>query len=299
MLRRIRAAVIAGALAALASLPASGQQQPPPPGEPDVRIAGTLSTKPLLTTAVRALKQQKDLLIAVSAGLTSADALDALAQGQADIAIVTRPLTGQDRAKYPSLDFDTVPIGMEVVALGIANDLWQAGVRALTKKQLRAIYEQKITNWKDTGGPDEKITFFNFEQGAGVWEIFAQWLYGDNLKAPLPKFEKVANNQDARDDLEFTPGSMAPIDVSFVDGTRCHALGLQFLDHIVTPTPDQVAAGHYPMTRPILAITIGRPTLSIRAVTDFLTGPSGQALLKSAGNMGVDTVPTPAPTPGH
>ncbi len=281
-------------------LSALGQEQQAEQTErPDVRIAAPLSTKALVTALARVMKQEKGLRIAVSADLTSVDARDALAQDQADIALLTRPLTIRDRAQYPDLDFVAIPIGMEVVALGVANDLWEAGVRAITQEQMRDIYEKKITNWKEAGGPDEKITLFTFEQGEGIWEIFAQWLYGDNRMAPLPKLEAVANSADARDDLEFIPGSIAPMGASFVDGARCHALGIGSGAQAVRPTAEAVAANAYPMVRPIIMVMVGRPTLAIRTVTEYLTGPSGQALVKTFGALGVQAVPKPSATPAH
>jgi phosphate transport system substrate-binding protein len=300
MFRRIPALLIVGAFSALTILPAPGQGLAPVPNErPDVRIAATVSTKPLATGVARAIKQQKGLLVTVAAGLTGADALDALAQDQADIALLTRQLTIRDRAEYPELDLVTVPIGMQVVALGISNDLWTAGLRVITPEQMRGIYEQKITNWKDVGGPDEKITLFTFEQGAGIWEILATWLYVDNRKAPLPKVEAVATSEDARDDLEFTPGSIAPLGATFVDDARCHALGIRCTDHVGRPTPLEVALNRYPAVRPIIAVMVGRPALAIRTVTEYLTGPAGQALVRSTGALGVDAFPKPSPTPAR
>jgi phosphate transport system substrate-binding protein len=296
MVRRIPALLLTVALTALAVFRAPGEEAQPDE-QADVRIAAAVSTKPLLIAVARALKQDQGLRIAVSTELTSPEALDALAQDQADIALLTRPLTGEDRALYPALELAIVPIGMETVALGIANDLWDAGLRAVTKDQMRDIYEQKITNWKDVGGPDEKITLFSFAQGAGVWEIFAEWLYGDNRKAPLPKVETVATSRDARDDLEFTPGSIALLGASFVDNSRCHALGIMLSGSATMPTPDQVAAKRYPIVRPLIAVTVGRPTLKIRAVTEFLTGIAGQALVKSTGALGLEAIPKPPPEP--
>jgi phosphate transport system substrate-binding protein len=265
--------------------------------EPDVRIAGPISTKPLLTALVRAMKEEKGLTIAIDTGLTSADAVDALAQEKAGIALMTRPLTGEERAQYPQFDLFTTPIGMEVVALGISNDLWEAGLHSVTKDAMRSIYEQKVTNWKEVGGPDEKITFLNPEQGLGIWEIFAEWLYGDNRKAPLPKVEKVNTGEDARDDLEFIPGAIAPIAAPLADGTRCHALGIDPPGKVARPTPEDVAKGAYSIARPILAVTVGQPVLAIRTVTEYLTSPAGQALLRKYGALGADAVPKPSPNP--
>ncbi len=66
----------------------------------------------------------------------------------------------------------------------VAKDVWDGGVKALSKEQIRDIYEGRITNWKDAGGKDQRIVFFNKEPGRGTWEVFAHWVYGDPKKAP-------------------------------------------------------------------------------------------------------------------
>jgi len=293
--RRIPAFILVGMLLRFGLLPAAGQDQTDE--KPDVRISASLSTMPLLTAASRILKEQKGLRIKIATHLTSVDDLDDLSAGNADLAFITKPLTGPDRARYPEMELVAVPVGMEVVAIGVSNDLWDAGVHTIKQQTMQDIYEQKVTNWKAVGGPDDKITLFSFEQGGGVWEIFATWLYGDARKAPLPKVDNVANSQDARDALEFTPGSIAPIGAALVDNDRCHALGVVVSGRAVAPTPDQVSSGAYPLVRPLVAVCNGRPTLNIRVVTEFLTSDAGQALIKGTGAMGLEAAPKPTPTP--
>jgi len=263
----------------------------------DVQMVGPFSTNQICEGVARSLKAQMGINIGSRMKLTNAEALDTLAQGSADIALLTGTLTGLQRANYPDLDFVEIPVGMEVVSVGVSTDVWDAGLHALPPDKMRAIYEQKIKNWKEVGGPDEPITFYNFEQGAGIWEIFAQWLYEDNRRAPLPKVQSVPNSADARDDLEFTPGAIVPIGAAYVDGTRCHSLGILLPAGATFPTAADVAAGKYPPVRPIIAVVIGRPTLNIKKVTEFLTGPAGQAMVRETGALGLDAVPKPPPAP--
>jgi phosphate transport system substrate-binding protein len=294
MARRVPVPVFLGAFLSFALLSARGQDQAgQPAAHVDVRIAGPVSTKPLVAGIAQAVAQASGIQIASKFDLTNADALDALSLGNADMVILTRALTGDDRAKYPDQELVAIPIGMEVVVLGVSDDLWSAGVHTMSPEAMRGIYEQKTTNWKALGGPDEKITFFNFAEGGGVWEAFADWLYGDNRKAATPNTQSVANSEDARDDIEFTAGSIVPMAVGFVDGSRCHALGLDIAGGVAQPTAADVAANRYPIARSLIAVVIGRPTLGIRAVTDFLTSPAGQALVKKTGALGLDAVPPP------
>jgi len=40
---------------------------------------------------------------------------------------------------------------------------------------------------------------------------------------------------------------------------------------------------------------VGRPSLAVRAVTEFLTGPAGQEMVRKSGDLGADAVPKPSP----
>jgi len=282
--------VFLGAIAAVGPL---CRAQDDTPQIQTVHVSASVSTEPLLAAAAEKLKQEKGLVLAVSTNITSSEDLDDLAQGRADMAFITRPISGLDRAKTPELELVGVPVGMQVVALGVSNDIWDAGVHSITQASMRGIYEQQITNWKDIGGPDVKITLFSFAQKGGVWEIFAQWLYGDNRHAPLPQVDAAASNQEARDNLEFSAGSIGPIGAGLVDGSRCHALGVDISGKVIAPTPEQVASGAYPLVRPMTAVSIGRPVNAVRVVTEFLTGPEGQKLVEKSGAFGLEAVPKP------
>lgn len=303
MIRLIQRGAIALLVAALLPMTCAAAGQ-----NIDVRIAATMSTRSLLGGLVPAMKKTNGLQLEFLPDVSSDVALTALVSGTVDMAFITRPVSGEDRAANPSFDLVSTPVGMQVVAIGVSNDIWDAGVRKISKDTMQSIYEKKITNWKDAGGPDAKIKFFNFPQGGGIWEIFAQWLYGDNRMAPYPKGDDAGANLDkrgnvmfapdsvgagldARGNLEFTPDSIAIMPALMADGARCHALALDLDGHTVSPTVADVASGAYPVVRPIIAVTLGLPALGTRAVTEYLKSAEGQEMVKKTGALGLDSVP--------
>ncbi len=296
-------------LLALSPAIASAQERPP-----DVRISAVLSTSDLARDWVRALKQQTKLEVVLTTGSMNADVIDDLAQHRADIAIISRPLTLEDRSQYSDLTLYPVPLGMQAIAIATSDDLWDAGVRSITREAMRDIYEGKTTNWQDLPhGPNENVILYNtmplvtFERtvprgqemassGQGIWETFAEWLYGDARKAPLPKTEQLANSGNVADALEFASGAIAPVAAAYADGYRCHALGIQVDSRVIYPSAKTVADQSYPIARPIIAVVLDQPNLNNRVVTDFLTGPKGQAILRKNGDYGREAVPTPTPS---
>src|SRR4029450_7663870 len=102
--------------------------------------------------------------------------------------------------------FKEIQIGEDAVALIVSKDVWDNGVRTLTKQQAKDIYEGKITNWKDVGGAMQRIAFFNKEPGRGTWEVFVHWIYGNPKLAPAVSFPEVGGNEESRNKGASTGG---------------------------------------------------------------------------------------------
>jgi phosphate transport system substrate-binding protein len=215
---------------------------------------------------------------------SSTAAIAAVGDGKAEIAISIRPLTGEDRAPFPEKRFQEAQIGSQALAMVVPREVWTTGVRALSREQIRGIYEGKITNWKVVGGDDRPIKFFNPAQGRGVWEFFVTWLYGDIRKAPLGTgFETVNGGEETRNVVEFHSGSLSVAPPAFVDGRGVFALAVRDESgEAVEPTPKNIAEKQYPIVRPLLLVTGQRPTGDTRRVIEFMCGSEGQALVRKS-----------------
>lgn len=249
-----------------------------------LRIVGSPTVMLPVSEAAQILRAERGLEIEISSLGGSGAGISAVGEGTAQIGMTSRHVTAEDRADYADVTLTEIQIGVQAVALGVAQDVWEAGVRAVTREQVRAIYEGKIHSWRELGGPDEKLVFFNREEGHGTWEAFAQWLYGETKRAPLTRFPTVPTDSEARNTIEFTPGSMVQISPLAIDGKRSYALGIKLEDgSIVSPTREASLSGKYPMTRPLILVVNDKPTLQVKIMTDFLLGSRGQELVKKHG----------------
>jgi phosphate transport system substrate-binding protein len=138
----------------------------------------------------------------------------------------SKHLTDADRAKYPKVNFNEIHIGEDAVALVVSRDVWEGGVRALTNRQVRDIYERRVTNWKQIAGPDRRIVFFNKEPGRGTWEVFVHWLYGNLKAAPQVSFPEVGGNEETHK-VASTKGAVSQLSSSWADGKTVFALALK------------------------------------------------------------------------
>lgn len=258
------------------------------PAAEALRVVGSTTVNPVVVRAAEKLKADKGLAIVVDTQGGSSGGITALADGRADVAMSSRPLNDGDRAKYPKVDFRPVEIGLDALAVVVAKDVWEGGVRALSAEQLRSIYDGSVKNWKELGGPDRRIAFFNKEPGRGTWEVFVHWLYGDAKKAPLVAHLEVGSNEEARTKVAGTPGGISQLSAAWADGQRVFPLAIRLPDgREVTPTKEHLADGTYPLARPLLLITNGPPSAAAKELFDYLLGPAGQQIVREAGYLGL------------
>lgn len=250
----------------------------------------------VLTEAAPAIKEQLgvDFKMATEGG--SSGGLMALGMDVANLAMTTRRMEAQDRAQFPSSTFDEALIGWQVLVLGVSRDVWESGVHALTREQMISIYEGDTRNWKQVGGPDEPVKFYNPKRGRGVWELFVTWLYTSQAMAPLgDKFETVVSYKDARDSVEFNRGSISVMPPSMVDGKSLFALGLKQRDgSVLTPTPETLSTDAYPLARPLLIVSGRRFAGTAKRLVEFLLSPKGQGFVRSVQFTPVGEAEAPA-----
>jgi len=251
-----------------------------------LRVNGSTTVNPIVAEAAEALRAERGLTIHVDTQGGSSGGIAALGDGRAEVAMLSRPIEDEDRTRFPRTRFQGTRIGSDAVALVVSRDVWEGGVKTLSKAQLKGLYEGKIRSWREVGGPDRRIAFFNKEPGRGTWEVFARWLYGDPKAAPLVSLPEVGANEEARNKVASTPGAISQLSAAWADGHRVFALGIRRDDgKTVRPTLAAVRDGSYPLSRPLLVVTHGPPRGEIKILIDFLLGPRGQALVEKHGYL--------------
>ena len=251
-----------------------------------ISVRGSAVAARALAVAAPILEKEYDIRLNFVAEPTGLDLVDKLGRDVFDVALVTRKLTGQEAALRPEKKFTEMQFGRQAVLIIVPDQVWQSGVRSLTKDQLRAIYEEEIKNWKSVGGEDRAITYFNRESGRGIWDLFMIFLYGDVRKAPLSKAEVLNDGNDVRTAVEFNGGSLSLLEYGEMQGERVHALGIKQPDGtVVEPTPENFANGKYELSRPLYFVTGKQPTGKTRDFLEFMLSKKGQECVQKSGHV--------------
>ncbi|NUV98715.1 phosphate ABC transporter substrate-binding protein [Streptomyces sp. CAI 127] len=253
-------------------------------GTDAIQASGSTTVAPVASDAAEALKA-KGLNITVATQGGSAGGISQLGTGQINIALSSKPLSEEDRKTYPDTDFVTTQIGADAVGVIITKEVADGGVKGLTKAQVAGLFEGKITNWKEVGGPDLQVFVYDKEPGRGTREVLDKFIYGNGEPPAPPKsanYAIVGGNLETRNKLKSTRGSIAPLSTGFIDG---HPELVSVPLEGVAPTPANVASGKYPMTRPLYMITNGKPKDSVKQYIDYILSPEGQKLLPEHGYL--------------
>jgi phosphate transport system substrate-binding protein len=271
--------VIAG-FVALVAVPPSAE------GIEWISIRGAQVASEPVNAAAERIRKEADLDFTVATDGGSSAAIDAIGEDFLDVALLSRPISQREHASYPNSKFFETRFGMQALLIVVPEQVWNSGVHAVTKEQLRDIYEGKLTNWKAIGGEDRKITFFYRDIARNQWELLMSFLYEDIRKAPLSNAEVVAEPGDVTSAVEFNGGSISVLEFSAPRSARIHALGIKLADGtVVEPTGANIASGRYGLARPLIVATSKKPAGRARRFIDFMLGPVGQEFVKKSGHV--------------
>ncbi len=252
-------------------------------GQGTLRVSGSTTVNPVAADAAEILRR-KGVGVTVDTQGGSAGGIAQLAAGQVDIAMSSKEVSDDDHNAHPSVDFVATEIGADAVGVIVRKEVFDGGVKGLTREQLKAVFEGRVANWSELGGPDLPVFVYDKEPGRGTREVLDRYLYGKDGKAPPPprsgNYAIVGGNEETRAKLVSTPGSVGPLSSAFVGGQA--KLASVAVDG-VTPASEHVRDGSYPLSRPLFLVTDGTPVGLVKRFVDFVVSPPGQELVARHG----------------
>lgn len=254
-------------------------------GSATLRVSGSTTVNPVAADAADVLRAQ-GMKITVDSQGGSAGGLAQLGEGQVEIAMSSKPVADTDKAQYPKVDFVSTEIGKDAVGVVVRREVVDGGLTSVDREQLQRLFEGRVANWKELGGPDLPVFVYDKEPGRGTREVLDKFLYGADGKAPAPPqsdtYAIVGGNEETRAKILSTPGAVGPLSSSFVDGyPKLAVLAVGG----VAPTPDHVKDGTYPMARPLFLVTDGPPAWAAKRFVDYVLSDAGQALVRKHGYL--------------
>lgn len=253
-------------LLCLLSLVANGVQ-----AQESLRVFGTGENQ----EAVRALAKgfeakHPGVTVEVPDSIGSGGGIKALQKGKTDLARTGRPLKDSEKPGLTEVLFGKT-------AVVFVTHPSVTGVTNLTTAQIAGIYTGTITNWKEVGGPDNKIYPTSREVGDSARIVLEAAMPGfKDLKLISKEFFSSPEAVKGVEDNAFTIGY-----ISMASGNG-HAMNILKLDG-KDPAPKPDGTVDYPLLVPFYLVhTDTLPPLAKQFI-DFSHSPEGAAILLANG----------------
>jgi phosphate transport system substrate-binding protein len=220
------------------------------------------------------MKKHPEISVSVTGG-GSGTGIKALINKSCDIANSSRPMEEDEKQSAGGnvKEFVVAQDGLSVV-VHPSNP-----VNELSLAQLKDIYTGKVTNWKQFGGPDQKIVVNSRESSSGTFKFFQ---------------EHVLNKEPFANTVMLQPATSQIVETVAQDKGGVGYVGLGYVTSSVKPlkikkdpaspaveaTVENVLNQTYPLARPLYNYTVGDPNPAGKTWLDWVQGPEGQAIVK-------------------
>lgn len=268
-----------------------------------VRVEGSTTVLPVASRAAERFNKLRSerVNITVNAGGSGVGVVST-ARGRADIGMLSREVTPEEMKRYEKSRLKVIPVARDAVACVVSSEIYEAGIRELTREQIRDIYLGKIVNWKELGGPDRPIVVVDKERHRGTRHVFMQYVFGDpKARAPAARLVTGSNNEE-KAKITQSDSAIGMLSTAWMDDS-VKGVALLENERRVEPNEANISQGNYPISRNLNFVTAGEPRGIVKEFIDFILSPEGQKIVEQSGYApvhppAVKGAKTKAPTSG-
>ncbi len=244
-------------------------------------IVGSTTVLPIASRAAEQFKSSHHLRILVNAG-GSGVGIHSVAKGRSDIGMASRDISPSERKRFEGSHLKVHTVGVDAVACVVSSKIYDAGIRDLTRQQIRDIYLGKIKNWKEVGGPDREILVVDKESHRGTRHAFMNFIFGNPTPKTPGTILVTGSNNEEQAKIAQSDAAIGMLSVAWVNDA-VKAIAIRDNKIIVSPTRETIQKGEYPIVRNLSFITAGEPVGEVKKFLDFLMSPNGQRVVEESG----------------
>jgi phosphate transport system substrate-binding protein len=262
----------------------------PAPGTPSLQAGRTLQIKGSDTMvnlgqawAEAFNKLHPEVNIAVTGG-GSGTGIAALLSGTCDIAESSRAVAekeiAQGKAAGCVFNEELVALDGIVVVVHPSNP-----VGTLTMEALREIFLGNVRSWKQVGGPDGPVVLLSREVNSGTHIFFKEHvLRRGKSKGPeefSPRALMMPSSYAIAEEVARNENAVGYYGLGYISPRqKVVAVAAGEKEPFITPDLDTIRSGRYPISRPLLLYTNGKPQGAVKAFIDFAHSKEGQEIVR-------------------
>lgn len=242
-----------------------------------ITISGSSALLPLSQDAADKYKENyPDVSLTINGG-GSGTGLKQVYDGSVDIGssdVFAEEKLDKEKAKE-LVDHKVCVVTMAAI---VNNDIGST-VNDLTKDQLKGIFTGKITNWKEVGGPDEKILLVTRPESSGTRALFTKFaLDGDNTQGS--SYLETDNSGELLETIKTNKGAIGYVALPYLlnnsDVTPVAIDG-------VKPSIETTYDGSYPVWGYEHMYTKGEPNEVVKSYLDYIVSDEYKTHIEEQG----------------
>jgi len=237
-----------------------------------LRIAGSTSMQPLMEDLGQAYTEQQEYVTVDVQGGGSRLGIALARENRTDIGTASRkPTAGEE--KDPETEAKRLwwtAIAQDGIALVVHP---QNTVGGLTLPQARDIFFGRVLDWEEIGGIPGEIVVVSREDGSGTRQVFEEMVMEEKrvtlTAIVMPSSEAVVEY------VARHPTAIGYVSMGYLS-PQVKALAVEG----VSPTPEDIQSGGYPLPRPLYLLTGQEPAGEVKSFIEFALSPAGQAVVE-------------------
>lgn len=225
------------------------------------------------------MKASPGTVVQVNGG-GSGTGIAALINGTVDLAQSSREMKDDEKAKVKQArgsDVVETPVALDALGVFVHS---ASPVQSLTVAQVKDIYQGKVKNWSEVGGPNATIVLYGRESSSGTYDYFR---------------EHVLEKGDFAPNVQTLQGTAAIINAVGQDRNGIGYGGIAYAKEVrpiaiaaagaqpVAPTEATVADGTYPLSRKLYFYYYGNAPERVTKFAQWTLTPEAQALVTKVG----------------
>ena len=239
-----------------------------------VLISGSASVIPLMNSmAAEFSKSHPEIEIVFPPSSHSNAGIAGAAEEEYDIGAISREMLPGEKEG----DLRYLHLAIDVMMFATSPDI---NIANLSTDQIRHIYDGKIKNWKQVGGPNAKITVIDRSDHTSAKMAFRETFLGENF-AVTPEAVTLERPWQVMDSIQLMPHSIGymslgevisetpPVNVISING--------------VAPTSENLKKGRYKFFRPFGLVLGPNPKAVTMQFVDFVFSDTGSRIIKMLG----------------
>lgn len=233
-----------------------------------ITVVGSTALQPLVEKAATEYEKEHDGNITVQGG-GSGTGLSQVQEGAVQIGDSDVFAQQQNGIRANEL------VDHKVAVAGIAPIVNQkVKVKNVSMQQLQAIFEGKITNWKQLGGQNQKIVVINRSKGSGTRVTFENDVMNGQ---EMMNAQEQDSNGTVQQIVANTPGAISYISFAYLRSQGIHPLKIDGIQ----PTTQNVATNKWKIWSYEHMYTKGQPTGETKKFLKYmLSAPVQRKMVK-------------------